>query len=137
MGDVWGPAHVESIGMWKYYVSLTNDAKQYVMTLLYGPRIKHNLRSKNICINIIKKYSLLPKYLWFNNGKKLVNEEVKRWAAKGIIIEITAPYSPSQNGVAKRLNWTLLKLACAMLFEKNLSIFLWDKAVAHAAYLHN
>ena len=31
----------------------------------------------------------------------------------------------------------LLELACAMLFEKNLPIFLWDKAVAHAAYLCN
>ena len=33
MGDVWGPAHVESIGKWKYYISLTDDAKRYVMTL--------------------------------------------------------------------------------------------------------
>ena len=68
----------------------------------------------------------------------MVNEELKRWAAeKGIIIETTAPYSPSQNGVAKRFKQTLLELACAMLFKKNLPIFLWDEAVAHAAYLCN
>ena len=68
----------------------------------------------------------------------MVNEEIKRWAAeKGIIIETTAPYSPSQNGVAERFNQTLLELAHAMLFEKNLPIFLWDEAVAHAAYLYN
>ena len=90
-------------------------------------------------VNMIEnKHLQLPKYLWFDNGKELVNEELKRWfAGKGIIIKTIAPYSPSQNGVAKRFNRTLLELACAMLFKKNLPIFLWDEAVAHAAYLHN
>ena len=69
---------------------------------------------------IKNKHLWLPKYLRFNNGKELVNEELKRWSAgKGIIIETTAPYSPSQNGVAKRFNCMLLELAHAMLFEKN------------------
>ena len=87
---------------------------------------------------IKNKHLQLPKYLQFDNGKKLVNEELKKWSAgKGIIIETTAPYSPSQNGVAERFNRMLLELAHAMLFEKNLPIFLWDEAVAHAAYLHN
>jgi transposase InsO family protein len=40
---------------------------------------------------------------------------------KGIIVETTAPYSPSQNGVAKRFNQTLLELAWAMLIEKDLT----------------
>ncbi|KAF8222697.1 hypothetical protein L208DRAFT_1320911, partial [Tricholoma matsutake] len=25
MSDVWGMAHVESIGRWKYYISFTDD----------------------------------------------------------------------------------------------------------------
>lgn len=33
MSDVWGPARVESIGKWKYYISFTDDAKCYVATL--------------------------------------------------------------------------------------------------------
>ena len=56
---------------------------------------------------------------------------------EGIIIETSAPYSPSQNGVAERFNRTLLELARAMLISKNLPTFLWDEAVAHAAYLRN
>ena len=87
---------------------------------------------------IENKYSRLTKYLRFDNGKELVNEELRRWAAeKGIIIETTAPYSLSQNGVAERFNCTLLELAHAMLFKKNLPIFLWDEVVAYAAYLYN
>ena len=136
MGDVWGPAHVESIGKWKYYVSLTDDAKRYVMTLFLQTKDQAQSRIKEHVNMIENKYSRLTKYLRFDNG--LVNEELRRWAGgKGIIIETTAPYSPSQNGVAKRFNHTLLQLACAILFEKNLPIFLWDEAVAHAAYLRN
>ena len=138
MGDVWGPARVESIGKWKYYISLTDDAKRYVTMLFLRTKDQAQSRIKEHVNMIENKYSQLTKYLWFNNGKKLVNEELRRWpAGKGIIIKTTAPYSPSQNGVAERFNHTLLELAHAMLFEKNLPIFLWDKAVAHAAYLRN
>ena len=74
----------------------------------------------------------------FDNGKELVNDKLKKLAAdEGIIIETSAPYSPFQNGVVKRFNWTLLELARAMLISSNLPTFLWDEAVAHAAYLQN
>ena len=70
----------------------------------------------------------------FNNGGELVNPEIRKWASeKGIIIETTAPYSPSQNGIAERFNRTLLELTRAMLIEKWLPAFLWDEAVAHAS----
>ena len=71
-----------------------------------------------------------------DNGKELINEEIKKWAAeRGIILETTAPYSPSQNGVAEWFNRTLLELARAMLIAKNLPTFLWDEAVSHANYI--
>ena len=87
---------------------------------------------------IKNKFGCAPKYVRFDNGKELVNKELEKFASeKGIVIETTAPYSPSQNGVAKRFNRTLLELAHAMLIEKDLPAFLWDEAVAHAAYLQN
>ena len=62
---------------------------------------------------------------------------MKKWAAeKEITIETTAPYLPSQNGVAEHLNQTLLEMARAMIIARGLPKFLWDEAVAHANYLH-
>ena len=29
MSDVWGPAKVESIGKWKYYISFNDDSVRY------------------------------------------------------------------------------------------------------------
>jgi hypothetical protein len=123
---------------WKYYVSFTDDTKRYVTLLFLWTKDKAQSRIKAY-VNIIKnKFGHPLKYLCFNNGKELINKELEKLAAeKGIIIETTAPYSPSQNGVAERFNQTLLELACAMLIKKDLPVFLWDKAVAHAAYLYN
>ena len=74
----------------------------------------------------------------FDNGTELINAEMKAWAGqRGIELEVTAPYSQSQNGVAERFNHTHMELAQAMLFAKGLLEFLWDQAVAHANYLHN
>ena len=48
---------------------------------------------------------------------------------------MTAPYSPSQNGVVERINCTLMELARAMLIAAKLPEFLWEPAVEHAAYV--
>jgi transposase InsO family protein len=80
------------------------------------------------------------KIKWFrsDNGGEYVNRPFKDFCAKhGIIMETTAPYSPAQNGIAERLNRTLLEHAQAMIFAKNLLKVLWPEAVAYANYIKN
>ena len=85
---------------------------------------------------IEQKFGKAPRWIRINNGKEFVNKEMKKWAAeKGITIETTAPYPPSQNSIAECLNWTLLETAQAMIIAKGLPKFLWDEAMAHANYL--
>jgi hypothetical protein len=54
----------------------------------------------------------------------------------GIRIELTMPYTPSQNGVVERLNRTLITKARAMLAAE-LPSQLWGEAVHVACYLKN
>ena len=85
-----------------------------------------------------RRFGKPPAWIRFDNGKELVNEATKKLCGeKGIEIHTTAPYSPSQNGVAERLNRTLLDLARAMLIAKRLPAYLWDEAVNHSVYLRN
>src|SRR5271163_4398618 len=101
---------------------------------------KLSIASRNVWrrAQIKRQFGKVPKYMRFDNGKELVNEKLRKLAAEeGIIIETSAPYSPSQNGVAERFNRTLLELARAMIIGRNVPQFLWDEAVAHAAYLRN
>ena len=53
--------------------------------------------------NLIRtQYEMSPKKIQLDNGKELINTKLKQWAQdQGIVLEPTAPYSPSQNGVAE------------------------------------
>ena len=54
---------------------------------------------------IKQKFGKALAYMRIDNGKELINEEIINFCrGEGITIETTAPYSPSQNGVAERFN---------------------------------
>jgi hypothetical protein len=48
---------------------------------------------------------------------------------------MTAPYSPSKNGVAERMNHTIVEPTQVMLW--GLPEFLWEYAINHSSYLRN
>ena len=138
VSDVWGPTKVKSIGGWNYYISFIDDAKRYNTVLFLANKSDATDRIKGHVGKIKQKFGKAPRYMRFDNGAELVNGEIKKFAEKeGIIIETTAPYSPSQNGIAERFNRTILELVRAMLIAKGLPHFLWDEAVSHATYLRN
>jgi hypothetical protein len=61
----------------------------------------------------------------------------KLLADKGIKAEMTAPYSPSQNGVSEHINRTIVEKTRALLIGKSIPFFLWPEAVTYAVYLRN
>ena len=73
-----------------------------------------------------------------DRNTEFINRDLETWChERGMTIEKTAPYSPSQNGVAERMNRALVELARSMLTASKLPEFLWEPAVAHAVYLRN
>ena len=73
-----------------------------------------------------------------DRGSEFVNDKLKKWChSQGIYFQMTAPYSPSQNGVAEHMNQILGKLAQAMLTASKLPQFLWEPTVTHTAYIQN
>ena len=56
---------------------------------------------------------------------------------EGIIHEVTPPYSPESNGVAKRKNRTLKKIMNAMLISSSAPNNLWGEALLTACFLQN
>jgi IS30 family transposase len=138
VSDVWGPARVISIGGWKYYISFGDDCVRYVIVLFLREKGEAAIRIKERVGKVKQRFGKGPTYLRVDNGTELVNEKVKKFCAQeGITIEQSAPYSPSQNGIAERFNRTLIELVRAMLIEKGLPTFLWDEAVSHATYIRN
>ena len=52
-------------------------------------------------------------------------------------MEHSVPYTPQQNGVAKRKNRSLKEMETCLLHAKNPPPSLWVEDVYYASYLHN
>ena len=70
-------------------------------------------------------------------GEYLSKEFKSYLKSKGIHHELSAPFSPAQNGIVERINRTLMESAHAMLAQAELPEHFWAEAVATAAYLRN
>src|SRR6266851_718566 len=80
----------------------------------------------------------MPKAMRINHGREFVNNSLLEWLySKGMEVHMTAPHSLSQNGITKRMNWTLEDLARAMRLAADLPVFLWEQAITHVAYIRN
>ena len=66
-----------------------------------------------------------------DNAREFILSEFQEYLdSEGIILEMTSTYLPSQNGVAERLNRTLIERARAMIINSGLPKFLWEEAIA-------
>ena len=66
-----------------------------------------------------------------DRGGEFTFEEFTEFCiSQGIKLQLTAPYSPQQNGVVERKNRTILSLVRSMLKEKDLPRELWGEAVS-------
>jgi hypothetical protein len=55
----------------------------------------------------------------------------------GIKRELTTPYNPQQNGVAKRKNITIMEAMKTMIHDQDLPMCLWEEATMKAIYVQN
>ena len=61
-----------------------------------------------------------------DNGKEYASNEFEDYISKhGITHQTLVPYNPHQNGVAKRMNITLMNMARSMMFFKIVKLMFW------------
>lgn len=73
-----------------------------------------------------------------DNGGEYVSKEWSEFCnTHGIARELTAPYTPQQNGVSERKNRTLVESARCMLHLSKLPNKFWAEAISTACYLQN
>lgn len=72
-----------------------------------------------------------------NEGEYASNEFADYCKQEGIGRELTIPYNPEQNKVAKRKNRAIVGAAWAMMHDQGLPLFLWVEVCNMTVYLHN
>ena len=93
---------------------------------------------KEYLIYLERQLGCQTKAVHADNGKEYLKNEFISWCKEtGIDLQVMAPYSPAQNGIAERFNQTLGELARAMRIANNVPPFLWPEAITHAAYVRN
>jgi len=116
---------------------MVDDAAQYITVKFLKTKDQAAQKIMNYMM-YLKAWGKTPCAIQADRGTEFVNEALREWChSQGIELQVTAPYSPLQNGVAERMNCMLVKLARAMLSASELPEFLWEAAVAHVAYLRN
>ena len=113
--DVFGPVEIPSLSNSRYYVSFIDD---------YSRRTIFFLKNKSEVFSQFKEFKSLVenhtgrkiKCLRMDNGGEFCNADFDKFCVDhGIKRHKMMPYTLQQNGVAKRMNWSLMERARSML----------------------
>jgi hypothetical protein len=136
--DGWGPYPVLAFGYnnAQYFFTMTCEAtrKKWVIICLKRSHFPAEFMGLKAYIELQSGYKLMAVRLDNAGENKTLGKELSRL---GIAVEYTTAYTPSQNGVAERLNRTLVGMAKAMLLASGLPQKFWGFAIETACYIRN
>lgn len=136
--DLWGPEKCPTHGNNRFFLSIVDDYTRRVWVYL--------LKTKDEAFTRFKEWKTLEenqvgkslKGLRTDNGLEFCNEEFDNYCKDhGILRHRTVRKTPQQNGVAERMNRTLLEKVRCLLFTSSLPKSFWGEALSTAAYLIN
>ena len=134
--DIWGPYKVATADRARYFISFTDDYSR--KSWIYPVKERSELHSvfRQFKVHRELESTRKIKVVRCDNGKEYVGLG-NDMDAHGIQFEYTTVYTPEQNGVAERLNRTLVQLARAMLLDAGLPTWMWGYALEAACHIRN
>ena len=136
--DLWGPAPVESVSHKRYYISFTDDYSRYSNVYFLHAKSEAFTAYQYYEAWLKTQHDARVKALRSDRGGEYLTEEFsKHLKAAGTTRKLTVHDTPEYNGVAERLNRTIITKVRAMLHDSGSPHFLWAEATQHAVYLKN
>ena len=137
--DVWGPSRTATRQGRHYFATFTDDATRYTVCFL--------LRTKDGAFEAYKSFEAWAltqdhckgiKVLRSDRGGEYLSTAFnEHLAAAGTARKLTTHDTPQLNGIAERLNRTLLERIRAFAHDSGLPLSLWGEALRHASWLKN
>ena len=138
LSDVCGPMPTKSLGGSSYFVTFIDDSTRKVW--LYGLQSKDQVFStfQKFLSMVENQYGRQLKSIRIDNGGEYVSHEFINFCDKrGIKRQLTAPYTPNQNGVAERINRMIREKVTYMLSMAGLTPSFWAEVAITAVHLIN
>lgn len=136
--DLCGPMEVESLAGSRYFFTLIDDFthKVFIYCLKRKDQVYETfVNFKNFVENQSGKKI---KILRTDNGGEYCNNVLRSFLqSAGIQHQLTVPYTPQQNGVAERMNRSIVEKARCMLIDADMDKRFWAEAVSTAVYVIN
>ncbi|KAE8686610.1 Detected protein of unknown function [Hibiscus syriacus] len=136
--DVWGPSKTTSLGGTHYYVTFVDDFSRRVWV--------YTMKTKDEVLGFFLKWKNMVgtqtgrkiKRLRTDNDGEYKNDQfLKVCEEEGIVRHFTVRSTPQQNGVAERMNRTLMEKVRCMLSNARLGKEFWPEALVYACHLVN
>ena len=128
--DLFGPVAYVSIGGNKYGVVIVDDHSHFTWVFFMYDKSEVQGKVKTFIRRAQREFGLPIKKVRNDNGTEFRNTNVEEFLdEEGIKHELSAPYTPQQNGVVERKNRTLIDMVGTMLDEYKTPNNYWAKAV--------
>ncbi|KAG8496414.1 hypothetical protein CXB51_007522 [Gossypium anomalum] len=136
--DLWGPSRVPSRGGANYMLTFIDDFSRKVGAFFLKQKSDVFSAFKSWKIMIEKQTGKQITYLRTDNGLEFCSDEFNRLCkSEGIVRHLTVRHTPQQNGVAERMNRTIMEKVRCMLSNANLPKSFWAEAASTACFLIN
>ncbi|CAA7059283.1 unnamed protein product [Microthlaspi erraticum] len=137
--DLWGSPNVTpSLSGKQYFLSIIDDKTRKVWLMFLKTKDETFDKFCDWKELVENQISKKLKVLRTDNGLKFCNSRFDEYCKRhGIERHRTCTYTPQQNGVAERMNRTVMEKVRCMLDESGLGEAFWAEAASTTAYLIN
>ena len=128
--DICGPIKPVSNSKKRYFISFIDDYSHKVWIYFLAEKSEAFTIFKNYKNLVEKETRVFIRCLCTNKGGEFISHEFNVFCkANGISRQLTAAYTPQQNGVAEHKNRTIMNMVRSMLSEKQVPKNFWPEAV--------
>uniref|UniRef100_A0A2N9FD26 Integrase catalytic domain-containing protein n=1 Tax=Fagus sylvatica TaxID=28930 RepID=A0A2N9FD26_FAGSY len=136
--DVWGPSPVMAFSGHRYYVTFIDDHSRCTWVYLLKKKSDVLPLFTQFLQMIKTQFNTVVRAIRSDNGGEYISDGFcSQLNQKGILQQLSCPYTPEQNGVAERKNRHIMSIVRCLLSGMHVPKSYWHMAVLTAVYLIN
>jgi transposase InsO family protein len=136
--DICGPITPGSFSGKRYFITFIDDFSKKCWVYFLKEKCETFEIFKKFKVMVQKSRGHYVRALIIDRGGEYLSNEFNAYCEKqGIQRYLTAPYTPQQNGIAKRKNRTILDMVRSMIKTKKIPKEFWAETVQCAVYIQS